>query len=84
MKKNIILASAIAMLAMTSCNNSTKQDTPPPPAEKPRVHADSTAPDGTTIKVNDNGVSIESKDGSKKNSVKVSRDSASIQLSTPK
>lgn len=85
MKKNIILPALLAMLAVTSCNNSSNQNSEPPaPAEKTVAPHDSTLPDGTSIKVNDQGISIENKEGSKKNSVKVSKDSASIEIKNPK
>ena len=35
-------------------------------------------------KMNENGVSVENKDGSKKNNVKISKDSSSIEISNPK
>lgn len=84
MKKNIILPALLAIFAVTSCGNSTNQNTETPAAEKPAAAHDSVAPDGTTIKVNDQGISIENKEGSKKNSVNVSKDSASIEIKNPK
>jgi len=82
MKKNIIL---LAMLAMVSCNQTNTDTTPPPPpAEKTVIVRDSIAPDGTKIKVTDQGISIENKDGNKTNSVNISRDSAGIEISDPK
>ena len=71
------------MLAMTSCNQTNTENTPPP-AEKTAAPRDSTLPDGTTIKVNEQGMSVESKEGSKKTNVNVSKDSASIEISSPK
>jgi hypothetical protein len=81
MKKIMIL---MGMAAFISCNNNVKEEdksTPPvqqtpPPAEGQK--------DGTTIKVNNDGVSVESKDGSNKSNVKVSQDSTSIEISRPK
>ncbi len=93
MKTKIILSGTLAMLAMASCqNNSTQKDsneTPPSvetpaPAEKKTVVVDPNQKDGTTIKVNDEGMSIENKDGSKKNNVNISKDSTSIEISRPK
>ena len=87
MKKNIILFGVLSMLVMTSCNNSTNKKESvdvPPPTEKTTVVVDPGQKDGTTIKVNDQGISIENKEGSKKNNVKISRDSTSIEISKPK
>ena len=91
MKKNIILLGALAMLAIASCNNSTDKketiETPPPPAstEKTTIIVDpASQKEGTTIKMNDKGISIENKDGSKKNNVKISKDSMNIEIARPK
>ena len=82
MKKHIILCGVVAMLAMTSCTEThEKTETT---TEKTTIVRDSVAPDGTRIKVTDQGVSIESKEGNKTNSVNVSKDSASIEISNPK
>jgi hypothetical protein len=83
MKKHFILFAMMATLAITSCNQ-TNTETTPPPTEKTVIVHDSVAPDGTTIKMNDRGVSIENKDGSKKNNVNISKDSASIEIRNPK
>jgi hypothetical protein len=80
MKKHFILFAMMATLAITSCNQTNTENTPAPPAEKTTAPVDSTQPDGTTIKMNDRGVSIENKDGSKKNNVNLSKDSASIEI----
>ena len=87
MKKNIILFGVLAILGTSACsNNNDKKESvdtptaPPPPPEKTTIVVDSGQKEGTTIKVNDQGVSIENKDGSKKNSVNVSKDSASIEI----
>ena len=84
MKKYIILSGLLAMLATTACNNSSNQSTETPAAEKPAAPRDSVQPDGTTVKVNDQGIIIENKDGDKKNNVNISKDSASIEISKPK
>ena len=92
MKKNIILLGALAMLAIASCNNSTDKketiETPPPPpasTEKTTIIVDpASQKEGTTIKMNDKGLSIENKDGTKKNNVKISKDSMNIEISRPK
>ena len=92
MKKNIILLGALAMLAIASCNNSTDKketiETPPPPpasTEKTTIIVDpASQKEGTTIKMNDKGISIENKDGSKKSNVKISKDSMNLEISRPK
>ena len=94
MKKNIILFGVMGMLAMASCNNSSDKkesnETPPPPPtaaspEKKTVIVDpASQKEGTTIKMNDQGISIENKDGSKKNNIKISKDSANIEITRPK
>ena len=94
MKKNIILLGALAMLAIASCNNSTDKketiETPPPPpppasSEKTTIIVDpASQKEGTTIKMNDKGLSIENKDGSKKNNINISKDSTNIEITRPK
>ena len=97
MKKNIILFGVMAMLAMASCNNSTDKkepnETPPPaPAPAPPASPEKTTvivnppsqKEGTTIKMNDQGISIENKDGSKKNNINISKDSTNIEITRPK
>ena len=90
MKKSIILLGALAMLAIASCNNSTDKketiETPPPASpEKTTIIVDpASQKEGTTIKMNDKGISIENKDGSKKNNVKISKDSMNIEITRPK
>ncbi len=92
MKKHIILFGALTMLVFASCNSQTEtkepvEATPAPVAseESKTVVVDpASQKEGTTIKMNENGVSIENKDGSKKNNVKISSDSSSIEISNPK
>jgi len=87
-----MLSGMLAFLVLTACNNSPKEETTstPPPAENTPAPAPAPAPagtkkeDGTTIKMNDKGVSIESKDGTKKTNVSVSKDSTNIEISRPK
>jgi hypothetical protein len=87
MKKIMILMGAVALFA---CNNNVKEEdksTPPPAAAAPAQQTPPAAEgqkDGTIIKVGSDGVSVESKDGSKKSNVKVSKDSTSIEISRPK
>ena len=68
------------MLATASCNQKEPSN---PPSEKTTAPAD-TQRDGTTIKVNEKGMSVESKDGSKKTNVNISKDSSSIEIKRPK
>ena len=96
MKKNIILFGALTMLAMASCNNQTETKepvettttpvpTPPASSEKTTVVIQpASQKEVTTIQMNDKGISIENKDGSKKNNVKISKDSMNIEISRPK
>ena len=80
------------MLVFASCNSQTEtkepvEAAPAPPAseENKTIVVDSASQkEGTTIKMNENGVSVENKDGSKKNNVKISKDSSSIEISKPK
>ena len=60
----------------------TQQTTPAP--EKKESPTPVEQKDGTTIKVNGNGVSLESKNAQNKNNVNISKDSLSIELSKPK
>jgi len=90
MKKSIILSGMFFMLAAAACNNSSTEKEPastppptPPPVEKAAPAANEQK-DGTTIKVGNDGVSIESKDGSRKSNVKVSTDTTKIEISRPK
>jgi hypothetical protein len=85
MKKIMIL---MGMAAFIACNNNVKEeDKSTPPAAAPVQQTPPPAEgqkDGTTIKVNNDGVSVESKDGSNKSNVKVSQDSTNIEISRPK
>lgn len=90
MKKFILLFSMLSFISIISCNNrddkTTKTEehvttvtvTPenPPPAQKEE--------DGTSIKVNDEGVSYSNKDGDNESKVKISEDSSSIEIRKPK
>jgi len=92
MKKQIILFGALTMLVFASCNSQTESQEPvetaPAPAasegNKTVVVDSASQKEGTTIKMNENGISVENKDGSKKNNVKISSDSSSIEISNPK
>lgn len=86
--KNSSISAALAVLVLTSCNSKPSTDNaniqPAAPVEKTAVVVDPPKNDGTSIKVNNDGVSIESNDGSRKNSVKVVGDSASIEITRSK
>ena len=69
---------------MAACTNSDKKE-----VKQEEQHESSPTPatekkDGTTIKVNNDGVSVESKDGDKKSNVSITQDSTSIEISRPK
>lgn len=86
MKKSMILFSMLAIFSLAACTDSDKKsestdgksETTSSPASS------SEQKDGTTIKVNNDGVSVESKDGDKKSNVSISTDSANIEISRPK
>ncbi len=92
MKNTILLFAAFSIIAVTSCNQSKKEEntTIAPveqPAAQPAAQPAETAPpsnDGTTIQMNEGGVSVESKDGSKTTNVSLSGDSSKIEISRPK
>lgn len=78
MKKSLLFPAILVIAGLISCNNNTKKEekeTPPPPSEQK---------EGTTIKVNDKGASVESNEGSNKNNVHISKDSVSMEISKPK
>ncbi len=79
--------SMLTVFGMAACTNSEKKEVKQ--EEQPASSTSAPAPasgqeDGTTIKVNNDGVSVESKDGSKKSNVSISKDSTSIEISRPK
>ena len=88
----------LAFFGIAACTNSdnkseTNSETKPEPKPEPKPEEpqNTSTPaespkqkDGTTIKVNDGGVSVESKDGEKKSNVSISSDSANIEISRPK
>ena len=88
MKRNNIWITLLFAISLAACTDNTKKEyneTPPPQQDKIVVH-DTVYKDkeGTSIKINDNGVSFEDKDGSKKTNVKISTDSSSLEISRPK
>ena len=87
MKKNLTILGVMALVSLISCNNNEKREekeTPPPAPATQQTTTPAEQKDGTTIKVNDNGVSVESKNAQNKNNVNISKDSVSIELSNPK
>lgn len=87
MRKSIVLFGMLSILALTSCDNNKKEEntsSSPPPVEQTVPPAATEQKEGTTIKVNEEGVSYENKDGGNKSNVKISKDSSSIEISRPK
>ena len=89
MTKNSVLAAILFFLALSACENKNKEkdsDTAPPPApvEQTAPSAGTKQQDKTTIKVNEEGVSYENKEGGKKSNVNISKDSTNIEITTPK
>lgn len=96
MKNNIFLLGMFSFLTLSSCNNNNKEvesSTTPAPetvvVEQPTPvkHApEQPTPEteGTTIKMNDNGVSYENKNDGKSSNVNISGDSTSIEIKRPK
>ena len=85
MKKIIFICGALFMLAITSCyQKEESKESTSTTTEKVVVSPDTGQKDGTTIKLNEQGMSVESKDGSKKTNVSVSKDSAGIEIKRPK
>lgn len=90
MKKSMLVFCMLAIFGIAACTNSdnksetkdeAKEEMPqntPSPAEPSKQN------DGTTINVNDGGVSVESKDGENKSNVSISNDSTNIEISRPK
>ncbi len=86
MKKIILLTGALAMTVLVSCKDN--QTDPPPPPE-PVVH-DEPAPvppppepeaaDGTSIQVGSDGVSLDTKDGTRSTSVDVRDGGAAVEI----
>jgi len=86
MKRNILLPTLLVALALAACN-SRREDAPvnsPPAVEDKTVVADTVQKEGTSIKVSEDGMSIENKDGSKKTNVTISGDSSKVEIYRPK
>ena len=89
MKKSIVLFGVMSMLALASCNNKTeevKTATSPVEQAQPQTPppASTGQKEGTVIKINEGGVSVENKSGSSKSNVKITKDTTNIELSRPK
>jgi hypothetical protein len=81
MKK--IIFPALLSVILFACSSNKKEETKEtPPAQQ--VKTDTPEKDGTSIKINNDGVSVESKDGSNKTDVKLSKDSTLIDISRKK
>src|SRR5688572_7461345 len=77
------LLPALFLLAF-ACNQK-QESTPPAPAPDPEPVAAPAPvpeknPDGTTIKMNDDGIIYENRDGSNKSEVQISGDSTNIEI----
>ncbi|MES2543594.1 MAG: hypothetical protein V4548_01820 [Bacteroidota bacterium] len=86
MKKKILFLSVLCGLVFVSCEKKAEKETvieketvvvpgetqemTPPPTEK--------NPDGTSVEIGKNGVSVSSKDGTNSTQVKVSRDTSKV------
>ncbi len=100
MKKSMLVFCMLAFFGIAACTNSdnksdnnseTNSQPQPEPQPQPEKPQNTSTPaetskqkDGTTIKVNNDGVSVESKDGEKKSNVSISGDSTKIEISRPK
>jgi hypothetical protein len=84
MKKNLIFL-VLFFITAVSCNNKNHEDeTPPPVVQQPAPAPEHRKPDGTTVKVGDEGMSVENKDHGKEHNIELSKDSASIEIRKPK
>ena len=92
MNKNIVLAGMLSILSLSACDNKNNENKerdagsapPPAPVEQTAPPPGTKQQDGTTLKVNEEGVNYESKEGGKKRSVNISKDSTSMEIKTPK
>ena len=96
--KTLILLVCAAFFVLTSCDNNKDRDTDstyvrestthettvqePAPAPQPATR-DSVTPDGTTIKVNDEGIEIRSKNDDQQSNVNINSDSANVRINVP-
>ncbi|MBY8962284.1 hypothetical protein KJK34_05920 [Flavobacterium sp. D11R37] len=96
MRKMMMLSGAIAALLLASCKDKKEEPempaTPPPvenpaPPATPEPTVNTTVPveednDGTSVNINEDGVSVQNKNGDKENNVTISRDKKEIQIKT--
>lgn len=69
------------------------EDPAPPPTPEPQTHTTTTTnvtvektveePDGTTVNVSSDGVSVQNKNGDAKNNVTISKKKAEVEIKTP-
>ena len=81
MKKTLFTIGILTTIAL-GCDNRKNDGEVPPPAEP--TPAPAPAPekreDGTTIKINEEGVSYENKDGNDESNVQISTDTTNIEI----
>jgi hypothetical protein len=95
MKKATLLFGALSLMALVSCKKEEKEVDVDAPAADTTIVVHETAPapvttdtvvvkpeesDGTSVKINSDGLDINSKDGTKKTSVNVSKDNAGVEI----
>lgn len=89
MKKLIMLSGVMAITLLASCKD--KKETPPPtppavedpappPAPEPAVQQESN--DGTSVKINEDGVSIKNKEGDNESNVTITDDKKEVNIKT--
>ncbi len=93
MKKSILLFGAVALMLATSCNEKKSEttemtettttvidtvdnDMPPPPPPPPVAEE----ADGTSVSVNSDGVSVNTKDGTNKTQVEVKGNGGTVEI----
>jgi hypothetical protein len=76
-----ILILCLTLAFFTACQEKPK-DTPPPVTNPEPVKEvpKTTQDDGTSIKIDNNGVDVQSKDGNNKTDVKISRDTTELEI----
>jgi hypothetical protein len=92
MKKSFLFPAFISIFIFASCSEDRKKENNPDaqPAEsqiapdQETLSVDKTKQDKTSVKVDENGVQYENRDGSKRSDVKISRDSSKVEITKPK
>jgi hypothetical protein len=91
-----MLSGVVAALLLASCKDKKEEPevpvTPPPvenpaPPATPEPTVNTTVPaeednDGTSVNINENGVSVQNKNGNKENNVTISSDKKEIKIET--